>query len=321
VRRELLASQRLPGRLAAVAAAVATLFAVLLAFVRPWYSSWGATRAEQVASLPGDQIVPGAARATRAISIAAPPERVFAWVAQLGQDRAGFYSYDLLENLVGCEMPRIERLDPALQRWSVGQRLWMYPPNKLGGTGYATLLEYEPGRALAFGTHAPADAAGAPPSGSWTMLVEPEGAQRARLLVRGAGNATPGLLGVAFTRTVFEPLHFAMERRMLEGIQELAEGRRRARWHDLLMLALWCATAAVFVASGWLAALGRDWPRRVACLLLAGALFQILTFAQPSPLLGLPLLGAVLLLGWWRRAPRASRVERPLPAVESDPAG
>ena len=52
-------------------------------------------------ALPGDGVVPGAtAQQTRAIGIDAPAERVWPWLAQIGQDRAGFYSYDVLENLV-----------------------------------------------------------------------------------------------------------------------------------------------------------------------------------------------------------------------------
>ena len=104
-------------------------------------------------ALPGDEIVPAArSRETRAITIAAPAAQVWPWLAQLGQDRAGFYSYRLLENLVGCEMPNIEQLDPRLQSWKLGDKLWMYPPRKAGGVGFAVLAAYEPGRALGFAT-------------------------------------------------------------------------------------------------------------------------------------------------------------------------
>jgi hypothetical protein len=58
---------------------------------------------------------------TRAIMVQAPAEQVWPWVAQLGQDRGGFYSYRLLENLVGCDMPNLHHLDPALQQLRSGQ--------------------------------------------------------------------------------------------------------------------------------------------------------------------------------------------------------
>lgn len=72
---------------------------------------------------------------TRAIDILAPAEQAFAWVAQLGQNRAGFYSYTALENLVGCEMPDVRQLDPALQEWTPDDKLWMYPPDELDAWG------------------------------------------------------------------------------------------------------------------------------------------------------------------------------------------
>ena len=49
--------------------------------------------------MPGDDIVPVSHfTATRAITIAAPPEAVWPWLMQVGVGHAGFYSYDLLDN-------------------------------------------------------------------------------------------------------------------------------------------------------------------------------------------------------------------------------
>src|SRR5438552_14659566 len=104
--------------------------------------------------LPGDEIIASAvAQQTRAITIDAPVAHIWPWMAQLGQDRGGFYSYDLLENIVGCEMPTDDLLRPDRQSWSIGDKLWMYPSDKAGGAGFATLRAYVPGRALSFGTH------------------------------------------------------------------------------------------------------------------------------------------------------------------------
>ncbi|HVZ35314.1 MAG TPA: hypothetical protein VG963_22965, partial [Polyangiaceae bacterium] len=146
------ASHPLGLRMTALLGTLTLLLVVLFAAVRPWYQHWGANPTDIRARLPGDELgFPGRAE-TRAIDIRAAAPDVFAWVAQLGQTRGGFYSFDLLEDLVGCEMPRIEHLDPALQRWAIGDKLWMYPPSKLAGNGFATLIEYEPNRALVFGT-------------------------------------------------------------------------------------------------------------------------------------------------------------------------
>jgi menaquinone-dependent protoporphyrinogen oxidase len=295
-------------RLAALLVASAALLGVLLGAVRPWYTTWGATPEEYHAELPGDWLTPGAARETRAISIAAPADRVFAWVAQLGQDRAGFYSYELLEDLAGCEMPRIEQLDPELQRWNVGDKLWLYPPEKADGAGHATLLEYQPGRSLVFGTHDPADGPGAAPSGTWSLTAEPTGEATSRLIVRGSGTPPPGLLGAAFNRAVFEPMHFAMERRMMEGIRGLAEGHPPTRLADNAMLGLWTLTFGVFAASALLVVFGRRWQRHLAGFLAAGIVFQALTLGQPPLWLGSTLVLGLLLLNW---APSEDRVRAP----------
>jgi len=132
-----------------VCAATALLLLAYLVIVRPWPLAWGATGAEARMRLPGDGIVaPARSQETRGITIYAGADRIWPWLAQRGQDRGGFYSFDLLENLVGCQMPAVTELRPELQRWTPGDRLWMYPREKANGTGHATLREMIPGRAL-----------------------------------------------------------------------------------------------------------------------------------------------------------------------------
>lgn len=120
-------------RLAGLVGLVVALFAVFLSLVRPWYLHWGASAREFSGPLPGDEFVDARSQSTRAIDIDAPAAKVWPWLLQLGQDRGGFYSYELLENLVGTNMHNVDTLNPALQRWKIGDKLWMYPPDKLGG--------------------------------------------------------------------------------------------------------------------------------------------------------------------------------------------
>src|SRR5690349_21112304 len=62
--------------------------------LRPWHMRWGATDSEAAAAMPGDAVVNRAQfNAIRAITIDAPPDRVWPWIAQLGYGRAGFYMY------------------------------------------------------------------------------------------------------------------------------------------------------------------------------------------------------------------------------------
>ncbi len=115
-------------RAAALTGALVGLVSLFFMVVRPWYMGWGATAAERVRTLPGDALVLDAPeQETCAITVQVSAEKVWPWVAQLGQDRGGFYSYELLEDLVGCEMENLHYLDPALQQWQVGDKLWMYP--------------------------------------------------------------------------------------------------------------------------------------------------------------------------------------------------
>src|SRR6476646_9824037 len=79
--------------------------------LRRWVLGWGATPAELRRAWPGDELSPLATEiSTRCVTIAAPADVVWSWLVQIGQDRAGFYSYAWLENLFRCAMPRVDRI-------------------------------------------------------------------------------------------------------------------------------------------------------------------------------------------------------------------
>ena len=104
--------------LGALAVGLTVLASPLL---RPWYSKWGATEAETMKSLPGDEQVPNPNMVnTRAITIEAPVATVWPWLVQMGQGRGGLYSYERLENLVGCEMHNADEILPEYQELMVG---------------------------------------------------------------------------------------------------------------------------------------------------------------------------------------------------------
>ena len=287
-------------RVLAVLGAFVVLGLAFAVLVRPWYLRWGATDAETVMPLPGDSIVPGAAaQETRAVTIRAPVDRVWPWLAQIGQDRGGFYSYDLLENLVGCEMPTVDSLRPDRQSWAVGDKLWMYPSTKAGGIGFATLREFVPGRALAFGTHMAGTPPTGPEDGSWSFVVRPITDSTTRLLVRGRGAPGRSLLGVTFDRAIFEPMHFAMERRMMLGVKDLAEGHDRGRLWNHAQVVLWFVTFALFVMALASVFWRRLWRRALSATCIAAIVFQILTLGQPPiDIAGLLVLITAAVL-WW----------------------
>jgi hypothetical protein len=91
---------------------------------RRWHLRWGATDAEVASAMPGDELVPHRSfTATRAITVAAPPEDVWPWILQLGTGRAGWYSYDLFDN---AARPSADRILPQFQAIRTGD--WVPMP-------------------------------------------------------------------------------------------------------------------------------------------------------------------------------------------------
>ena len=84
-----------------------------------WLEHWGSTPEEQQALLPGDDlIVDPQVTATRSIDLASRPDEAFSWLAQMGFGRAGWYSYDLLDNLGRRSATHLE---PAWQVTAAGE--------------------------------------------------------------------------------------------------------------------------------------------------------------------------------------------------------
>jgi hypothetical protein len=277
-----------------LALALAAIGANFVVYTRPWFLRWGATPNELTRVLPGDEIVPNAAsQYTRAVTIQASVEQVWPWLAQLGQDRGGFYSFDLLENLVGCQMPVDDVLRPAKQTWQEGDRLWMYPKEKAGGAGFATLRTYVPGRAMGFATRAPGTMLDEPEDGSWSFVLEPIDGRTTRFLIRGRLAPGRSSAGLAFDRLFFEPVHFFMERRMMLGIKALAEGRDRGRATNHAHIALWIVGFTFFVGAAVLILRRRDWLRPLVTFLAAALVFQMLTLGQPPLAVGAVLTALV----------------------------
>ena len=186
---------------------------------RFWYRGWGATAEEQRRPLPGDELVPAPRIAyTRAISIDAPPAAVWPWIAQMGQGKGGLYSYDGLENLIGCDIHSAADILPAHQDLRVGDHILFGPAEK--SFPGQVVLEIQPQRALVLCALDPKTRR-EEHSATWVFHLEARGAGT-RLLVRGRNGYPPGL-GNHVMWHIVEPLNFVMERRMLLGIKLRAE--------------------------------------------------------------------------------------------------
>jgi hypothetical protein len=197
------------------AAAGGLALTMWLTVARPWMLAWGSTPDERYKTLPGDDIV---ARpdtvANRAITIKAATCDVWSWLIQMGQDRAGFYSYDWLESLFGARIHNADRIVPAWQSLNPGDLV----------RTYRYLEQLEPMGWIVDDIKVERHLVLRSPDGGYSVVffVEPVGADAARLLVRSRSKAISRIT-LPFTYLVFEPAHFIMERGMLRGIRDRAE--------------------------------------------------------------------------------------------------
>ncbi|MDR0483307.1 MAG: hypothetical protein LBH13_09200 [Cellulomonadaceae bacterium] len=89
---------------------------------------WGVTVTERADVLPGDDLIPDATvTATRGVDIAAPPAAVYPWIVQLGYGKAGFYSFDVLEQAIGLDITSADVINPAWQDLSEGDAVSLAP--------------------------------------------------------------------------------------------------------------------------------------------------------------------------------------------------
>jgi hypothetical protein len=182
-----------------------------------WRTRWGASAGEIERCLPGDELVPEPTWAyNHAIMIRAPRSAVWQWLLQLGQGRGGFYSYEGLENLVGCSIHNVTEIRPELQALQVGDVVRMHAS---GFGPQVTILQ--PEHALVLG--GTSDARGSNATWAFYLFDGPQGATR--LLERGRNAAGKGLLAkLGFGPYLIDPIGFVMSRKMLRTIKTLAEG-------------------------------------------------------------------------------------------------
>jgi hypothetical protein len=184
--------------------------------VRPWHLRWGATGQESHEPLPGDDLIANPdLTATRAIPIRAPADQVWPWVAQLGQGRGGFYSYDFLENLVGCDIHSADRIVLEWQDVAVGDEVRLAPK---AGLAVAFL---DRGRSFVLRGGIPMGDTAPPYDFIWAFVLRDEPDGSTRLLVRERyAYLRP------WARFLVEPaeaVSFMMTQRMLRGIRDRAE--------------------------------------------------------------------------------------------------
>ena len=186
---------------------------------RRWQMRWGATDAEVAADLSGDELMPRADRSTtRAATIAAPPNEVWPWLVQMGQGRGGLYSYDFLENLIGCDIHSADHIVEDWQHVTVGDSYRLHPDIALH------VMVVEEDLTLVVQGGVPLGDTAPPYDFTWAFVLNELADGNTRLVVRERYNFTRW-----WASLIVEPVlavSFVMTRKMLLGIRARTERRQ-----------------------------------------------------------------------------------------------
>jgi pyruvate/2-oxoglutarate dehydrogenase complex dihydrolipoamide acyltransferase (E2) component len=165
---------------------------------------------------------------THAVTIDAGPEDVWPWLVQMGAGRAGWYSYDRLDN---GGVHSAEEIVPSLQHLAVGDVMPALP----GATDAFIVADVRASRHLVLSVPMPSGVVRA----SWAFVLDPLG-RRTRLIVRarlgelrmtlpriGEVTVPPGVAQI-----IAAVVHLPMQRKQVLGIRDRAEATARQRTPD-----------------------------------------------------------------------------------------
>jgi hypothetical protein len=175
-------------------------------FIRAQNNNWGATFAEINMEFPTkENISSNRIVSTRAITIHAPKEKIWPWIAQTGQNCGGFNSYYWLENLFAAKMINAQSIRPEWQNPQAGDTVY-YGKNE----GYAIVSFVKQNEYYSLS--------------GWTFFLQVIDSTTTRLIVRYPSmEIKQSKFTTVYYYALFEPLHFIMESGMMLGIKQKAE--------------------------------------------------------------------------------------------------
>ena len=200
----------------------------LTIFLKSVRRRWGLTKKLVARDYPGDHVIQDIlSHFTHGIEVNAPAEFVWPWIAQIGKDRGGFYSYELLENITGLQIKNEDKILPKFQNPKVGDKVLFGPD-----MGYPIII-CEPGKAMAIETaidmktNEQYDPSIFKPAKflhlTWLWYVEPLNGLRSRFISRNRVSTNDSLKNKVLMGFLAEPIIFAMDRKMCLGIKSRAE--------------------------------------------------------------------------------------------------
>jgi hypothetical protein len=200
-------------KLIGILAGLVVLAVIVIVAPMPWMDRWGATDNEIAASFPGDELVPSpAASYNRAVTINAAPKEIYPWIVQLGAERGGMYSYTWFEtNILQCELVNADLIHEEWQDLKEGDQVKMCPGDSGPHPWEVAMLE--PNHAIVLGHFEEEKWLDV-----WQFVLLPQPDGTTRLVLRSRDMKTGGFWDI------IRPGVFVMERGMLLGIKERAEG-------------------------------------------------------------------------------------------------
>jgi hypothetical protein len=262
-----------------------TLVVLILGYlaINPLLLRWGATTVETSRAMPGDL---NGMRWTRAITVAATPEQIWPWLAQWGQGRGGWYSYDWLENLFGFNIHTANRIMPEYQNPAVGDPICM-AANVC--TSFVSVIEPNHW----FGWQA-SDPNGKP---VWNFIfgLFPIDGAHTILVVRESFDRDGMPAGVT---SAIEIPDVVMEQKALDTVRLRAEGLSQIPFTTPFEIIAWLAALVMGLLAGVQCITRNAWKKSLLVGLASVVVLLVLTFLFPPlwlrGLLDLGLLGGLL---------------------------
>lgn len=202
---------------------------LLTPFLNNRRRKWGATEAEIQRDYPGDDLVKNTkGEYLHAITINVPAAEIWPWLVQIGQDRGGFYSYELLENIIGCKIRNADAIVPEYQHLKAGDIIPMHP--SMGCPYVVVAMETERYLILLqkadMAMNKTLDPDAKLPEKylnmSWLFFLDEQGDGTTRLISRSRNDWNDSFGNTVFYG-VFGVPSMEMDRKMLKGIKARAE--------------------------------------------------------------------------------------------------